>query len=88
MICRIWHGWTTPENADAYDSLLRKEIFQGNSARKIAGYLGIDLLRRDLDGSHESSPAKARTASSDSSHMTVINFSVGPSSLVHTERRP
>jgi hypothetical protein len=27
MICRIWHGWTTPLNADAYERLLRSEIF-------------------------------------------------------------
>jgi antibiotic biosynthesis monooxygenase (ABM) superfamily enzyme len=48
MISRIWHGWTTPENADAYERLLREEIFQGIAARGIAGYHGIDLLRRSL----------------------------------------
>lgn len=47
MICRIWHGWTTPENADAYERLLRAEIFQGIAERRIAGYQGIDLLRRE-----------------------------------------
>jgi heme-degrading monooxygenase HmoA len=46
MICRIWHGWTSPANADAYEQLLRKEIFQGIAARGIPGYLGIELLRR------------------------------------------
>ena len=29
MISRIWHGWTTPANADAYEALLREEIFAG-----------------------------------------------------------
>jgi hypothetical protein len=29
MISRIWHGWTQPENADAYESLLRHEILIG-----------------------------------------------------------
>jgi heme-degrading monooxygenase HmoA len=53
LICRIWHGWTTPENGDAYDSLLREEIFQGISARKLDGYFGIDLLRRELAGTDE-----------------------------------
>jgi antibiotic biosynthesis monooxygenase (ABM) superfamily enzyme len=48
VISRIWHGWTTPENADAYESLLKNEIFTGISNRKIAGYRGIHLLRRDL----------------------------------------
>jgi heme-degrading monooxygenase HmoA len=48
LISRIWHGWTTPENADAYDTLLREEIFHGIAARKLPGYRGIDLLRREL----------------------------------------
>jgi heme-degrading monooxygenase HmoA len=46
MICRIWHGWTSPANADAYEQLLRSEIFQGIAARAIPGYRGIELLRR------------------------------------------
>jgi hypothetical protein len=48
MISRIWHGWTTPANADAYESLLRTEIIVGIENRQIAGYRGIRLLRRDL----------------------------------------
>ena len=48
MISRVWHGWTTPANADAYESLLKTEIFQGIQGRQIAGYRGIHLLRRDL----------------------------------------
>lgn len=47
MICRIWHGWTTPENADAYEHLLRSEIFHGIAERGIPGYRGIELLRRE-----------------------------------------
>ena len=48
MISRIWHGWTTPANADAYEALLKSEIFVGIQDREIAGYRGIHLLRRDL----------------------------------------
>ena len=48
MISRIWHGWTTPENADAYEALLKNEIFVGIGNQQIAGYRGIHLLRRDL----------------------------------------
>jgi antibiotic biosynthesis monooxygenase (ABM) superfamily enzyme len=51
MICRIWRGWTTLENADAYERLLREEIFEGIVSRKIAGYRGIQLLRRQA-GEH------------------------------------
>ena len=47
MICRIWHGWTTRENADTYERLLRTEIFHGIADRRIPGYRGIELLRRD-----------------------------------------
>jgi len=49
MISRIWHGWTTPANADAYERLLRTEIFPGILERKIAGFRDIQLLRR-VDG--------------------------------------
>ena len=48
MISRIWHGWTTPANADVYEALLKEEIFVGIQDRQIAGYRGIHLLRRDL----------------------------------------
>jgi len=47
MISRIWHGWATKTNADAYETLLRNEIFEGIEHRKIPGFLGIDLLRRE-----------------------------------------
>ena len=53
MISRIWHGWTTPANADAYESLLETEIFQGIQRRQIAGYRGIHLLRRGLENEVE-----------------------------------
>jgi len=46
MICRVWHGWTSHANADAYELLLRDEVFRGIAARAIAGYHGIELLRR------------------------------------------
>ncbi len=48
-IKRIWHGWTTPENAAAYEGLLRAEVFPGIEAKKIPGYRGIELLRLDRD---------------------------------------
>lgn len=48
MIIRIWHGWTSPANADAYEALLKEEIFVGIGARQIPGYHGIQLLRRNV----------------------------------------
>jgi heme-degrading monooxygenase HmoA len=47
MICRIWHGWTTPGNADAYEKLLKEEIFTGIEGRHIRGFRNIMLLRRE-----------------------------------------
>jgi heme-degrading monooxygenase HmoA len=46
MITRLWHGYTTPANAAAYETLLRSEILPG--IHRISGYRGAHLLRRDL----------------------------------------
>jgi len=46
MISRIWHGWTAPRNGDAYEDLLREEVFTGIKARRIEGFRTIQLLRR------------------------------------------
>ncbi len=49
MISRIWHGWTTHENADKYEALLRADVLPG--IHRIRGYTGAYLLRRD--GAHD-----------------------------------
>jgi antibiotic biosynthesis monooxygenase (ABM) superfamily enzyme len=46
VIYRIWHGWTTSENADAYQRIVQDEVFETIAGKKIPGYQGIDLLRR------------------------------------------
>ena len=48
MIARIWHGWTTPQNANKYEALLKEEIFVGIKNRHIRGFKDIQLLRRQL----------------------------------------
>ena len=53
MIARIWHGWTTFENADTYENLLLNEIFPGIKNRKIKGYRKISLLKRSLKNEAE-----------------------------------
>ncbi|HJO03675.1 MAG TPA: DUF1348 family protein [Acidobacteriota bacterium] len=45
-VARIWHGWTTLQNADAYEELLRTEILPGIADKGVAGYRGARLLRR------------------------------------------
>jgi len=49
MISRVWHGWTNRQNADAYEALLRNEIFANIAKRSTQGYRGIHLLRRDVE---------------------------------------
>ncbi|MFI4986523.1 MAG: antibiotic biosynthesis monooxygenase family protein [Alphaproteobacteria bacterium] len=44
MIGRIWHGWTKPGNAQAYEMLLRTAVLPG--IHRIAGYRGAYLLSR------------------------------------------
>jgi heme-degrading monooxygenase HmoA len=45
MITRVWHGWTSPNNADTYEALLKAEILPG--IHRIPGYRGATLLRRN-----------------------------------------
>ena len=49
MIARLWHGWTTHDQANAYETLLTTEIFPGILAKRIPGFLHIELLRRELE---------------------------------------
>ena len=53
MISRIWRGWTTNQNAQAYESVLRTEILPGIARRNIEGYRGEHLLRRELENEVE-----------------------------------
>lgn len=48
MICRLWRGWTTPENAEAYERIVRGMVIPGIERRLIAGFQHIDLMRREL----------------------------------------
>ena len=47
MIARIWHGWTRPADAKAYENMLRNEIFPSIAARNIPGYHGAELFIRE-----------------------------------------
>jgi heme-degrading monooxygenase HmoA len=48
MIARIWHGWTTFENADVYELLLKNEVFPSIENKKVKGYKKISLLKRAM----------------------------------------
>jgi heme-degrading monooxygenase HmoA len=44
MIARIWHGYTTAENANRYEAVKKPEMLPGIST--VRGYVGSYLLRR------------------------------------------
>jgi heme-degrading monooxygenase HmoA len=46
VIARVWHGWARPEDADAYEALLRDEVLPG--IHRIDGFHGAQLLRREV----------------------------------------
>jgi antibiotic biosynthesis monooxygenase (ABM) superfamily enzyme len=48
MILRFWRGWTTPENADAYQRIVSTEVLPSIAARNVDGYRGAYLARREL----------------------------------------
>lgn len=48
MICRIWHGWTTRENAEAYRGVVLGRVIPGIEAMNIPGFRRIDLLSREV----------------------------------------
>jgi len=48
MIARIWRGWTTPQNADAYQRIVTTQVLPDIAARELPGYHGAYLLRREL----------------------------------------
>lgn len=49
MIARHWRGWTDPQNADAYETLLKEKVLPG--LKQVEGYRGGYILRSD--GSEE-----------------------------------
>ena len=53
MISRIWHGYTSFENADIYEKLLKEEIILGIRNRNIDGFKEMQVLRRALENEVE-----------------------------------
>ena len=48
-IKRVWHGWTTKENAEEYQSILQNEVIPGVEAKGISGLRKFEILRIELD---------------------------------------
>ena len=49
MICRLWRGRATRDNADAFERILRGQVIPGIEARHIPGFRSIDVVRRERD---------------------------------------
>ena len=44
-IKRVWHGWTTKENANLYQRILQEEVIPGIEAKGISGLRKFEILR-------------------------------------------
>ncbi len=77
MICRLWRGWTTKDNADAYERIVRSEVIPDIEARRIPGFRSIDLVRRERDYEAAHVPAQAQAVLADfdrrSAHYEVLD---------------
>ena len=47
-IRRVWRGWTTPQNAEKYETVLLSQVIPGIEAKNIPGFRGIDVLREKV----------------------------------------
>ena len=46
-LARIWRGWTTVENADAYQAIAEDEVFPAIIERRIPGLMSAQVMRAD-----------------------------------------
>jgi hypothetical protein len=53
MIARIWHGYTSIENAPKYEKVLKHEVIPSIEDKKIQGFRNISVLRRTLNAEIE-----------------------------------
>ena len=47
MIVRVWRGWTTPANAEAYEAFLFEDLLP--QVKAIDGFISAEILHR-VDG--------------------------------------
>lgn len=47
-VARVWRGWATVENADAYQAVAEEEVFPAIIERRIPGLIGAHLMRSDV----------------------------------------
>ena len=47
-IKRVWHGWTTKDNADRYQNILQNEVIPGIEVKNIPGLSKFEIMRIEL----------------------------------------
>ena len=50
MVARIWYGYASIENADAYEKFLKTEFLPAIEQKEIPGYRRFQLLRKEENG--------------------------------------
>jgi hypothetical protein len=68
-IKRVWHGWTTKENTERYQTILKDQVLPGIESKNIPGYQKIEVLRIERD-----SEVEFVTIMTFASLRNVINF--------------
>jgi heme-degrading monooxygenase HmoA len=77
MIGRLWKGWATGENAQAYEELFRIHILP--ELQRIDGFTGAYVLRRDA----EEEKVEIMTITFFESMEAVRAFAGGEPSVAH-----
>ena len=52
-IKRVWHGWTTKQNADEYQRILQNEVIPGIEAKNIPGMRKFEIFRLEIEDETE-----------------------------------
>src|SRR5207248_7174824 len=81
MILRVWRGYTVPQDADAYEAMLRETILP--DIHRVAGYRGAYLGRRNADQEVE-----FLTLTLWESMDAVRAFSHDGTAVIHDTARP
>ncbi|MGC1372714.1 MAG: antibiotic biosynthesis monooxygenase [Candidatus Sulfotelmatobacter sp.] len=82
MIARVWHGYTKPENADAYEALLKPELLPGISKKK--GYKGTIFCGGKLAPRLNLSPLCSGIQSIRFARLQVLDYETA---IIPEERR-
>lgn len=53
MISRIWHGYTTLENAESYENTLKSEVMAEIVGKQVTGFRELKLLRNPMNNEVE-----------------------------------